>query len=134
MKKRFLKLSLLAVALAASLAAPAQAQIDSGYRRATETSAVGVARGQVARFNVYYHDLFPPGPCLPPGPCVPPDSFDALLTFYDGDGSVVIQRKVTLTPDRGAALGFAPSSLDRDGRSTLRATVEVAPDPSGYQP
>jgi hypothetical protein len=134
MKKRFLKLSLLAVALAASLAAPAQAQIDSGYRRATETSAVGVARGQVARLNVYYQDLFPPGPCLPPGPCVPPDSFDALLTLYSGDGSAVVQRKVTLTPGRGATLAYAPSSFEGDGRTALRATVDVAADPSGYQP
>lgn len=130
----FLKFTLLTAALVASLAATARAQIDSGYRLATEMSAVGVARGQLARLNVYYRDLFPPDPCLPPGPCVPPNSFDALLTFYAADGSVSVQRKVTLTPDRGATLGFAPASFDRDGRVALRATIEVAPDPSGYRP
>jgi hypothetical protein len=133
-QKTFLKFTLLTAFLFASLAATARAQIDGGIKLLIETSAVGVTRGQAARLNVYYHDLFPPGPCLPPGPCVPPDSFDALLTFYAGDGSVVVQRKVTLTPGRGAALGFAPSGFDRDGRSALRAAVEVAADPSGYRP
>ncbi|MBV8859550.1 MAG: hypothetical protein JOZ02_21640 [Acidobacteria bacterium] len=132
--KTFLKFTLLTGILVASLAATARAQIDPIRQLFVETSAVGVARGQVARLNVFYHDLFPPGPCLPPGPCVPPDSFDALLTLYSGDGSVLVQRKVTLTPDRGAALGFAPSSFDRDGRLALRATVEVSPDPNGYRP
>lgn len=132
-RKSSLFIALCAAVAVFALAGSARAQIEP-QRLFTETSAVGVARGQVARLNVYYQDLFPPGPCLPPGPCVPPDSFDALLTLYSGDGSVVVQRKVTLTPGRGAALGFAPSSFDRDGRSTLRATVEVAPDPSGYRP
>jgi len=132
--KTFLKFTLLTGILVASLAATARAQVDPIRQLFVETSAVGVTRGQVARLNVYYQDMFPPGPCLPPGPCVPPDSFDALLTLYSGDGSVVVQRKVTLTPGRGATLGFAPSSFDRDGRAALRAAVAVAPDPSGYQP
>jgi hypothetical protein len=144
--KTFLKISLLTALLIASLAATARAQIEPIKQLTVETSAVGVARGQAARFNVYYRDIVPPDPCSPPDPCYPPDpcfppdpckvptSFDALLTFYDGDGSVLVHRKVTLTPERGTSLGFAPSSFDRDGRSTLRATVEVAPDPSGYRP
>lgn len=133
-QKTLLKFTLLTATLVASLAATARAQLDGGVKLLIETSVVGVARGQVARLNVYYRDAFPPGPCLPPGPCVPPDSFDALLTLYAGDGSVVVQRKVTLTPERGATLGFAPSVFDRDGRSALRATIEVAADPSGYRP
>lgn len=127
--RKVLLLSCLLLALAAS----ARAQVDP-IRLITEMSAVGVARGQLARLNVFYHDLFPPGPCAQENLCKPPDSFDATLTFYFADGSVSVQRRLTLTPDKGAALVFEPTSFGADGRVAVRATVEVAPDPSGYRP
>ena len=58
--KPFLKLTLLAAALVATLAVNARAQVDPGLKQLLETSAVGVVRGQVARLNVYYRDLLPP--------------------------------------------------------------------------
>lgn len=131
-RKTFLKITLCAVALCA-LAASAQAQIDP-IKPITETSAVGVARGQMARLNVYYHDLLPPGPCAQDGACKAPDAFDATLTFYAGDGSVAVQKRMTLTPDKGASLVFAPTSFGADGRVAVRAVVEAMPDASGYQP
>ncbi|HST51121.1 MAG TPA: hypothetical protein VLJ61_03845 [Pyrinomonadaceae bacterium] len=131
-RKSFLKIAVLA-AFVVSLAATARAQIDP-IKQITEMSAVGVARGQVARLNVFYHDLLPPGPCAQDGACKPPESFDALLTFYSGDGSVSIQRKVTLTPDKGGSLVFTPTGFGADGRVAVRAEVSVEPDASGYQP
>ena len=128
-----LSLTLCAAAVVISLAASARAQIDP-YRLATEMSAVGVAHGQVARLSAFYHDAFPPGPCKTDDVCRPPESFEATLTFYLMDGSVSVQRKVTLTPDRGATLVFAPTDFDRDGRVAVRGEVTVAPDVSGYQP
>src|SRR5579885_253891 len=131
--KSFLKTTALTAVVLVALAASAQAQIDP-FRLITEMSPVGVARGQVARLNVYYHDLFPPGPCAQDGACVPPDSFDAVLTFYFADGSVSIQRRLTLTPDKGGSLVFTPTSFGADGRVAVRAEVSVVPDASGYQP
>jgi hypothetical protein len=125
--------ALCAAAALVALARPARAQIDP-IRLITETSAAGVARGQVARLNVYYHDLLPPDPCAQGTACTPPASFDAMLTFYFADGSVCIQRKVTLYQDKGASLGFSPTSFGADGRVALRGEVVVSPDPGGYQP
>jgi hypothetical protein len=156
--RRQLPRLLLALVTTCLAAGAASAQIDPVKQQFTYTGAVGVSRGQIARLNVVYHDLLPPGPCtpettcfppgpcapdatcLPPGPCAPgvscaaPDSFRATLTFYFADGSVSVQRSVTLTPDRGAALVFAPASFERDGRATARASVAIERDPSGYMP
>jgi hypothetical protein len=131
--RAFVKLSLCAIVAVCAFASTARAQIDP-IKLITETSAVGVARGQVARLNVYYRDVFPPGPCAQDGACVPPDSFDAVLTFYFADGSVSIQRRLTLTPDKGGTLVFTPTSFGADGRVSVRAEVGVVPDASGYQP
>jgi hypothetical protein len=131
-RKSSLIITLCAVALI-SLAGSARAQIDP-LRLITEMSAVGVSRGQIARLNVYYHDLFPPGPCAQDTVCTPPASFDATLTLYFADGSVCVQRKVTLSQDKGASLGFSPTTFGADGRVALRGEVVVSPDASGYQP
>lgn len=131
--RKTLRKVVLCAAAFISLAASARAQVDP-IRLITEMSAVGVARGQVARLNVYYHDLFPPGPCAQENLCTPPASFDAVLTFYSADGSVSVQRRLTLTPDKGGTLVFTPTSFGADGRAAVRAEVEVMPDASGYQP
>lgn len=125
---------LLALAALGGAASAARAQIEPLKQQITYLGAVGVARGQVARLNVVYHDLLPPGPCAPGVACAPPESFRATLTFYFADGSVSVQRGVTLYADRGASVAYAPSSFDRDGRASLRAEVAVEPDPSGYAP
>ena len=76
----------------------------------------------------HYHDLFPPGPCAQDTVCAPPASFDATLTLYFADGSVYIQRTVTLSQDKGASLGFSPTTFGADGRVALRGEVVVSPD------
>ena len=56
------------------------------------------------------------------------------LNFVNEVGDVVATRSLTLTPDKGAVLVYAPSSVRPDGRAGVRATVFVEPDASGYTP
>jgi hypothetical protein len=119
-RNTLLKIVMCALATAAvfTSAATARAQVDSGMRLA-DLGAVGVPRGQAARLNVFYHDQFPPGPCapgascFPPGPCAEgsvctPASYRMSLNFVDEVGNVVATRAITLAPDKGAALVYAP--------------------------
>jgi hypothetical protein len=122
----------------------ANAQLDGGVRVANkyELSTVGVARGQQARLNVFYHNIFPPGPCtpgdrcFPPGPCAPGEScsFNVSLSFSDCDGNIVARNDLNLSPDRGGSILFTPSSFMSDGRACARATVTVQPDAHGNLP
>src|ERR1041385_3628612 len=92
------------------------AQLDPGVRPLYIFSTVGVARGQQARLNVFYHNIFPPGPCVPgercfpPGPCAPGAScsFTVTLSFADCDGNIVARNDVNLVPDKGGTLIFTP--------------------------
>jgi hypothetical protein len=115
----------------------ANAQIDP-YTPATayEFSTMGVARGQTARLSLYYHNVFPPGPCAPGVACdsSPVGSFQATVSFLECDGSVVAQNTLTLTPDKGGTLVFTPTSFHSDGRACARALVNVAPDANGFLP
>jgi hypothetical protein len=45
-----------------------------------------------------------------------------------------MQRALTLTPDRGASIVFAPTSFHADGRACARGTITVEPDANGYLP
>jgi hypothetical protein len=56
------------------------------------------------------------------------------LNFANEVGDVVATRSLTLTPDKGAALVYAPASVRADGRATVLATIYMEPDPSGYTP
>ena len=127
---------LLATLLCAGPFVTARAQIDPYKPLTYYHSAVGLTRGQLARFSVVFADL-PPGPCspeaFPPGPCTPPDSFRATLSFMDDLGNVVAERAVTLSQGRAASLVYAPSSFRADGRAMTRAAVRVEPE-AGYLP
>ena len=46
------------------------AQLDPGVKYLFPT--IGVVHGQQARLNVFYHNIFPPGPCVPGERCFPP--------------------------------------------------------------
>ena len=136
----FLKIVMCALAAAAavfSTATPARAQVEPQRSLSYSMSAVGVARGQAARLNVFYHDQLPPGPCtpeeLPPGPCTPPASYRLSLNFVDELGNVVAQRAVTLAPDRSATLIYVPPSFRPDGRANVRAFISVESE-AGYTP
>jgi hypothetical protein len=122
----------------------ATAQIDIGYivTHKYDFGTMGVARGQQARLNVFYHNIFPPGPCVPgercfpPGPCAPGEncSFNVSLSFSDCDGNIVSRNDISLVPDRGGSILFTPSSFMPDGRACARATVTVQPDANGNLP
>lgn len=141
-----LVLGLLLIAFGSSHTA--SAQIDSGYVPGAdyEFSTMGVARGQLVRLNVFYHNVFPPGPCapgaacFPPGPCAPGEacrptgSFVMSLTFADCEGNIIARNDVTLIPDKGGSLIFSPTSFQPDGRACARATVTAQPDANGFLP
>jgi hypothetical protein len=129
--RRALGLALLLSALAFS-AAKADAQIDP--MRVVNLSAVGVARGQMARLTVVWTRVFPPGPCLPPGPCKTYGPFNATLALYDSEGRAVARQSVALSQGRAAALNFAPTDFGAGGRAQLRAQVTVDPDSDGIVP
>jgi hypothetical protein len=109
-------------------------QIDPGMRYAALFSNVGVARGQVARLSVVYDELFPPGPCDEGSACVPPATFRAKLTINECDGSVAVERAVSLSPGRPATVIYSPTTFGPGGRACARGTVTVDADPSGYAP
>lgn len=132
-------LSLMFMVLGAVHIASAQSTIPlRGY----DFSTMGVARGQQARLNVFYHNIFPPGPCapgercFPPGPCAPGEScsFNVSLSFSDCDGNIVARNDINLVPDRGGSILFTPTSFMSDGRACARATVTVQPDANGNLP
>ncbi len=135
-------LSLLLLAFGATQTATAQ--IDIGYivTHKYDFATMGVARGQQARLNVFYQNIFPPGPCtpgdrcFPPGPCAPGAScsFNVSLSFSDCDGNIVSRNDINLVPDRGGSLLFTPGSFMIDGRACARATVTVQPDADGNLP
>ncbi|HYX43057.1 MAG TPA: hypothetical protein VE821_15235 [Pyrinomonadaceae bacterium] len=114
----------------------ASAQIDPMRPITTyEFSSIGVARGQVARLNAFYHNVFPPGPCAPGAACSSPTgSFQATISFVDCDGNITVRKVVTLTPDKGGALVFSPTSFQADGRACVRVVVTVEPDANGFLP
>jgi hypothetical protein len=114
----------------------ASAQIDPGYRNAGhyEFSTIGIARGQVARLNVFYHNVFPPGPCAPGETCRPIGSFAISLNFADCDGNNVASSTIPLIPEKGWSLTFTPTVFRGDGRACARATVDVEPDANGFLP
>lgn len=134
--RRFALTSCLLLAALLCVAGDAGAQTHPMQPLIYNHSAVGVTRGQLARFSVVYADL-PPGPCtpadLPPGPCTPPDSFRATLSFMDDLGNVVAERAFTLTQGRTASLVYVPSSYRADGHAMTRASVRVEPE-AGYLP
>jgi hypothetical protein len=114
----------------------AQAQLDPGMKINNKYlfSTIGVARGQLARLSVFYHNVFPPGPCMPGGTCTPTGSFAMSLNFSDCEGNIVGRTSVTLIPDKGWGLVFAPTSFMTDGRACARASVTVEPDANGFLP
>ncbi|MDT5262443.1 MAG: hypothetical protein QOC61_1447 [Acidobacteriota bacterium] len=111
------------------------AQIDP-FRQLSkyEFAAIGIARGQAARLNVYYHNVFPPGPCAQDGSCRPAGTFRVTMSFYECDGSIAVQNSIDLPPDRSGLLNFSPTSFHADGRACGRADVKVSPDASGFTP
>ncbi|MDQ3745176.1 MAG: hypothetical protein M3444_12405 [Acidobacteriota bacterium] len=111
----------------------ASAQIDGGVK-VEQVGIVGVARGQLVRLNVFYRNTFPPGPCKPGDSCAATGSFQTTLSFVDTDGNTVARNLVTLTPEKGAALVYSPSSFQSDGRASVRGVVSAEPDANGFTP
>jgi hypothetical protein len=128
-----LVLGLLLIAFGSSHTASA---IDKGYVPGAdyEFSTIGVARGQMARLNVFYHNVLPPGPCRPGEDCRPTGSFVMSLNFADCEGNIIARNEVNLIPDKGGVLIFSPASFQPDGRACARATVTVHPDANGFLP
>jgi hypothetical protein len=89
----------------------------------------GVTRGQTARLQVAIVGVDqhnPPGDR--PGP------FRVTLSFYNGDGSVMLQSSQSVELGQSAALDFVAPALPVGLRMRLRAAVRVDPDANGVVP
>jgi hypothetical protein len=82
------------------------------------TGAVGIAYGQTARFNVLNRGIAAPAV----GVC------SAVLTYYDGKGTMLKQSTVTVLPGQIGSLDLfsdADLALPAVQRKQIRATVSV---------
>ncbi len=85
----------------------------------------GMAGGQVSRLTATYVGLmsdtgFPPGPC------------DVALTIFNGDGTVVAARRVTVAPGETVALDLAAGALPTGVRRRLYASVTSGGRAQGF--
>lgn len=90
-----------------------------------EFGFVTEGRGQSMRLNAVYTDAdtnFPPGPCR------------VTLSFYDGDGRLVMQTVETLELGKTVSLDVPAGELPATVRKRLRATVHVEALPGGIVP
>jgi hypothetical protein len=90
-----------------------------------EFGFVTEGRGQTMRLNASYTDA---DADLPPGPC------RVTLSFYDGDGRLVMQSVETLELGKTISLDVPAGEIPSNVRKRLRATVHVEALPGGLVP
>jgi hypothetical protein len=92
-------------------------------QRTRTTGVVGIAEGQIARFDVLNDDS---------GPTPTAVACTAVLTYYGGDGTLLKSSAVTVAPGQTGSLDLfadADLSLAATQRRQIRATVTVPPIP-----
>lgn len=90
-----------------------------------EFGFVTEGRGQTIRLNAAFTDA---DTDLPPGPC------RVTLSFYDGDGRLVMQTVETLELGQTVSLDVPAGEIPAGVRKRLRATVQVEALPGGLIP
>lgn len=90
-----------------------------------EFGFVTEGRGQTIRLNATFTDLEAD---LPPGPC------RVTLSFYDGDGRLVLETVETVELGQTVSLDVPAGELPATVRKRLRATVRVEALPGGLAP
>lgn len=90
-----------------------------------EFGFVTEGRGQTMRLNAAFTDV---DSDLPPGPC------RVTLSFYDGDGRLVMQTVETVELGQTVSLDVPAGELPATVRKRLRATVRVEALPGGLTP
>ncbi|HVV85865.1 MAG TPA: hypothetical protein VHE35_22555 [Kofleriaceae bacterium] len=85
----------------------------------------GIADSQVARLTASYVGVTSDSG-LPPGPC------DVALTFWNGDGSVVATRRVTLQPGASISLDVPAGSLPAGVRRRMWTSVTTDGHEQGF--
>jgi hypothetical protein len=90
-----------------------------------EFGFVTEGRGQTMRLNAAFTDA---DSDLPPGPC------RVTLSFYDGDGRLVMQTIETVEPGQTVSLDVPAGEIPATVRKRLRATVRVEALPGGLIP
>lgn len=90
-----------------------------------EFGFVTVGRGQTMRLNAAFTDM---DSDLPPGPC------RVTLSFYDGDGRLVLRTFETVELGQTVSLDVPAGELPQTVRKRLRATVRVEALPGGLTP
>lgn len=90
-----------------------------------EFGFVTVGRGQTMRLNAAFTDM---DSDLPPGPC------RVTLSFYDGDGRLVLRTIETVELGQTVSLDVPAGELPQIVRKRLRATVRVEALPGGLTP
>ncbi|HVF42257.1 MAG TPA: hypothetical protein VM936_04560 [Pyrinomonadaceae bacterium] len=90
-----------------------------------EFGFVTEGRGQTMRLNAAFTDV---DADLPPGPC------RVTLSFYDGDGRLVLQTVETVELGQTVSLDVPAGELPATVRKRLRATVRVEALPGGLIP
>jgi len=90
-----------------------------------EFGFVTEGRGQTMRLNAAFTDA---DSDLPPGPC------RVTLSFYDGDGRLVMQTIETVELGQTVSLDVPAGELPATVRKRLRATVRVEALPGGLIP
>lgn len=90
-----------------------------------EFGFVTEGRGQTMRLNASFTDA---AADLPPGPC------RVTLSFYDGDGRLVMQTVETLELGKTVSLDVPAGEIPSTVRKRLRATVHVEALPGGIVP
>lgn len=100
---------------------PRERQPDTDF----EFGFVTEGRGQTIRLNASYIDADTE---LPPGPC------RVTLSFYNGDGRLVMQTVETVELGKSVSLDVPAPELPAGVRQRLRATVHVEALPGGLIP
>jgi len=90
-----------------------------------EFGFVTEGRGQTMRLNASFTDM---DSDLPPGPC------RVTLSFYDGDGRLVMQTVETVELGQTVSLDVPAGEIPSGVRRRLRATVRVEALPGGLIP
>lgn len=98
---------------------PGDREPEFGFGFVTE------GRGQTMRLNATFTDV---DADLPPGPC------RVTLSFYDGDGRLVMQTVETVELGQTVSLDVPAGELPATVRKRLRATVRVEALPGGLIP
>ena len=100
---------------------PGDREPDSEF----EFGFVTEGRGQTMRLNATFTDV---DADLPPGPC------RMTLSFYDGDGRLVLQTVETVELGQTVSLDVPAGEIPSTVRKRLRATVRVEALPGGLIP